>query len=303
MKLATYNDANESTFHRLISAIEFIRIKRMDHYRRKHPDGKRFTQQELNDFVCPTYKNYLDGRSRRMPSRATLLAIATYLECTLDERNHLLQVARYAIEPAPVADEHLAPLLAYGRKLMRDLQFPSLLVTRDYRVHTVCPNLTTLIGTPPIGEIPESQRNLFDIVSSPLLSPRIDEESRRHFKLALLHHLKFQNRVYEQQDWYRNAIERVYTDAGIRLLWASLEIGADSDACRSGIAVYDEQAVGFEILVTPVDLQKQVYVINLLPADEDAHTVFTAIGCHQSPNHDDICLKWAHDYKVLQHRS
>ena len=48
--------------------------KRQEEYREKgHPQFKRFTQQELNDEACPTYKNWLIGRSNRLPSRSLLM--------------------------------------------------------------------------------------------------------------------------------------------------------------------------------------------------------------------------------------
>ena len=54
--------------HQLLGEIETVRLKRQDEYRDQgHPQSKRFTQQELNDEVCPTYKNLLIGRSNRLP--------------------------------------------------------------------------------------------------------------------------------------------------------------------------------------------------------------------------------------------
>jgi hypothetical protein len=75
-------------FHQLLGAIEAVRITRQEEYCEKaHPQLKRFTQQELNDEACPTYKNWLIGRSNRLPSRSMLMTIADYLECSLSERN------------------------------------------------------------------------------------------------------------------------------------------------------------------------------------------------------------------------
>lgn len=42
-------------FQQLLAAIEAVRIRRQEEYReRRHLQLKRFTQQELNDEVCPT---------------------------------------------------------------------------------------------------------------------------------------------------------------------------------------------------------------------------------------------------------
>jgi transcriptional regulator with XRE-family HTH domain len=74
-------------------------MKRQEEGRdRPHPFLKRFTQQELTDEACPTYKNLLLGRSQRIPSRQTLMQIADYLECSMESRNNLLLAARYLPE-------------------------------------------------------------------------------------------------------------------------------------------------------------------------------------------------------------
>src|SRR5579884_4270691 len=86
-------------FQQLLAAIEAVRARRQEEYReQRHPQVKRFTQQELNDEVCPTYKNWLIGRSNRLPDRSMLMTIADYLECRLSERNDLLLAAQYLPE-------------------------------------------------------------------------------------------------------------------------------------------------------------------------------------------------------------
>src|SRR5690348_1747562 len=67
----------------VLDEIEKLRLKRQEEVRnRPHPRLKRFTQQELTDEACPTYKNLLVGRSHRVPSRETIMQIAQYLECS-----------------------------------------------------------------------------------------------------------------------------------------------------------------------------------------------------------------------------
>ncbi len=83
----------------LLRRIEALRIARQKEYKKHaHPTYKSFSQQELNDVACPTYKNWLVGRSHRIPSREMLLYIAEYLECTAAERAELLLIAHYLPE-------------------------------------------------------------------------------------------------------------------------------------------------------------------------------------------------------------
>src|SRR5689334_19489735 len=88
-----------AVLRKLLEEIEILRIARQQEVRnRPHPLLKRFTQQELTDEACPTYKNLLVGRSQRIPSRQTLMQIADYLECSMVQRNNLLLAARYLPE-------------------------------------------------------------------------------------------------------------------------------------------------------------------------------------------------------------
>ncbi len=84
----------------LVHEIEMLRLKRKRSYTR-HPEGKRFSQDELCNTVYPSYKNMLLGRTQRLPDRAALMQIADYLECTPAERNALLRAAQYAPEDLP----------------------------------------------------------------------------------------------------------------------------------------------------------------------------------------------------------
>ncbi|MBW7456834.1 hypothetical protein ACFOLF_15540 [Paenibacillus sepulcri] len=123
-------------------------MKRQRQYAdQSHPSLKRFTQQELNDEACLTYKNLLVGRSHRLPDRQTMLRIAEYLECTSDERNDLLAAAGYLPILPEMAGRSLELALEQAHQLMANLSLPAMIVT---------PTLD-------IKEFNEPFRDLFDI--------------------------------------------------------------------------------------------------------------------------------------------
>src|SRR5260370_14753538 len=100
--------------------METLRLRPQQGVRdRPHPRLKRFTQQELTDEACPTYKNWLVGRSRRVPSRKTILQIAQYLECSALERNTLLLAARYLPETLELEGSELRQALEQAHRLIR----------------------------------------------------------------------------------------------------------------------------------------------------------------------------------------
>jgi hypothetical protein len=105
-------------------------MKRQQEYAdQSHSLLKRFTQQELNDEACPTYKNLLVGRSRRMPDRQTIIHIAEYLECTSDERNDLLLAAGYLPIHHELEGRSLELELEQAQQIMSNLPFPAMIVT------------------------------------------------------------------------------------------------------------------------------------------------------------------------------
>lgn len=93
------NENQADLISAITGTIEAIRAQRRErHKAQPHPLGKRFSQEELGEYAYPSYKNLLQGRTRRMPDRAALLRIADYLECSFAERAELLNAAQYAPE-------------------------------------------------------------------------------------------------------------------------------------------------------------------------------------------------------------
>src|SRR5258708_32351390 len=81
----------------LVHEIEMLRLKRKRTYQR-HPEGKRFSQDELGNMAYPSYKNMLLARTQRLPDRAALRHIADYPECTPMARNALARAAQHPPE-------------------------------------------------------------------------------------------------------------------------------------------------------------------------------------------------------------
>ncbi len=100
----------------VIEAVERLRQRRRGQYAaRPHPGGKRFSQEELIESAHPSYKNLINGRTGRLPDRATLLQIADYLECTPAERSTLLDAAQYALEPTRAEPQRRQITILYAR--------------------------------------------------------------------------------------------------------------------------------------------------------------------------------------------
>lgn len=125
-------DSSAADLKRVLDMIERLRIQRQQNPGKvasRIQNMKRFTQQELNDEACGTYKNLLTGRSRRLPDRQTLMDIANYLDCTGEERNDLLLSAGYVPIPLPLSGRQLDRVLDQARSMLHQLPYPGMIVT------------------------------------------------------------------------------------------------------------------------------------------------------------------------------
>jgi hypothetical protein len=144
----------------VLALIEEIRVKRQDHWRgRVHPEGKRFTQDEIRFGPCPTYHNLLSGRSQRLPARQTLLDIAEYLECTIAETNDILIAAQYLPERVELTTRQYQNAIERAKMLMNLLPLPSLIYGYQQEIVAVKESLLRLNDLPPLVQWDDHQRN------------------------------------------------------------------------------------------------------------------------------------------------
>src|SRR5438128_3725909 len=57
---------------------------------------RTWTQTDMEDMVYSSYKQMRRGRITRPPKREIVMDIADYLNCTMQERNRLLEAAHFA---------------------------------------------------------------------------------------------------------------------------------------------------------------------------------------------------------------
>lgn len=153
---------------KFLISIEAVRLLRQREYRdRPHPQLKRFTQQELNDEACPTYKNWLIGRSNRLPSRSMLMQIADYLECSLSQRNDILLAAQYVPEQPEWEGDALRRALEHAQQIMETLPYPAMVVTHTFQVQAANKFFVRLLELPSLDTLPAHQRSMIHFLFHP----------------------------------------------------------------------------------------------------------------------------------------
>jgi hypothetical protein len=285
--------ATSKVLRDLLGEIEDLRIARQEQIKQHpHPELKRFTQQELTDEACPTYKNLLVGRSLRVPSRETVLQIAQYLECGAKERNNLLLAARYLPETLELEGAQLKQALEQANQLMGILPYPAMVVTHRLEVQAANEAFLRLFEFPSLSVIPQPQRNLFSFLFHADLPVRerstFNKEAVKVWQAQAsrgVRLFKQSNILYQFEPWYQELIERASTLADFRTYWEEDSEMLDQQGAPSKLLLSRDGSTG-ELL--PIKL-KSIYlsvgshrypsIVTYFPLDEAARTVFASLGC------------------------
>ncbi|QBD75554.1 hypothetical protein EPA93_05865 [Ktedonosporobacter rubrisoli] len=281
----------------VLNEIEILRIRRQKEVKEQaHPHLKRFTQQELNDEACPTYKNLLIGRSHRVPGRTTIVQIAQYLECSAAERNDLLLAARYLPESLELKGSQLKQALEQAQNLMETLPYPALILTHALKVEAVNDIFRQVFAFPPLHAIPRQHRHLLSFFFHPDLSIRasstFNEQEVKAWQTHALQGIqlfKQSNVLYQFEPWYKELVEQLCAVADFRTYWERDSEVLDKKALMSK-SFLSRHAMTGELL--PIQLRRVHISVGsyrypniaaFLPLDEAARTFFVSLGSAERP--------------------
>jgi hypothetical protein len=280
----------------LLGEIETLRRKRQQEIK-EHPHRqlKRFTQQELTDEACPTYKNLLVGRSLRLPSRESLLQIAQYLECTAQECNDLLLAARYLPETLELEGFPCKQALEQAQQTMLMLPYPAVVVTHTLEIHAINGAFQLLFEVPPLLAIAPTHRNLFHFLLHPDLLVRgrstFNDQAVKVWQAQAvrgIHLFKHSNILYQFEPWYHELIERFCTLPDFRAYWEQeLELADQQDApSKLFLARHVETSqllpIKLQHLYLSVGSHRYPCILAFFPLDEAARAVFASFGWAQA---------------------
>jgi hypothetical protein len=276
----------------ILEEIEVLRITRQKELRdHPHPFLKRFTQQELTDEVCPTYKNLLVGRSQRIPSRQTLMQIADYLECSIAQRNNLLLAARYLPESIELEGLQLKQALEQARHIMETISYPAMLVTHTLGIEAINKTFQSLFAFPPLTTIPQAQRHVLPILFRYDLPIRgnstFNEQAIKAWQAGVsraIQLFKQSNRLYQFEPWYHELVEQFCEVADFRQYWEQSPEMLDQHRELSKLLLSRNATTGellsIQLRQIRISVCSHMYpcIMALLPLDEPARMVFTSIG-------------------------
>lgn len=289
-KVGVSSKEQTHVFQELLRAIEAVRYKRHEEYHEKlHPQLKRFTQQELNDEACPTYKNWLIGRSQRLPSRSTLMTIADYLECSLSERNDILLAAQYLPEQPQWEGEELQRALEQARQIMETLPYPAIVSTHTLQHYAANDLFLRLMGLPSLDNIPPHRRSMAGMLLQPdcVNYSMFNEEARASRKAHLIYALqlfKQQNVLFRYETWYQQLVKQWSEFPGFQEYWeAAQEVTTQRDSPPK-LTLARMPTTGDVLPIRTrhmlISVSSKIYpaISALLPVDDAARAVFAALS-------------------------
>lgn len=287
-----------SVLRDILEEIEVLRIKRQKEVRdRPHPFLKRFTQQELTDEACPTYKNLLVGRSQRIPTRQTLMQIADYLECSIESRNNLLLAARYLPESIELEGDALRLALEQARQLMGTLPYPAMLVTHTLAIEALNEPFQRLFAFPPLTALPRVQRHVLPVLFRDDLPIRerstFNNQAAKAWQAGVsrgIQLFKQSNRLYQFEPWYHELVEQFCAVADFRQYWEQTPSNLDQHDVPSklllGRNATTEEWVPIQLQNIRISVCSHMYpcIMALRPLDDAARDVFASLSsAEESP--------------------
>ena len=267
---------------------------------------RTWTRTELEYMVYSSYKQMRHGRITRPPRRETVMAIADYLNCNLEERNRLLVAAELApIAPDP-AGQALEDILQVAINIAHHLAMPAMIINRDWRIHYFNEHLIRLYGVTPeqLAAIAPHQMNILHLLFDPRLPlyPRLIQNRASWTRMArqTIYGFKTANTLYQFEPWYRELVTQLLQLPDFKAHWQTVTPRADFDADPSASAQSKTMTVD-TIITSPQHPPQRAWIrpllisvgyfqfqfpqiVAFLPADYESQGILTQIGVPFSQN-------------------
>lgn len=277
---------------------EAKQLNRSEIFWREDDWGPRtWTHTDFADMVYGSYKPMRQGRVTRPPRRDTVMEIADYLNCTLEERNRLL-VAAHATPVAPyLTGAKLDEVLAVAVGVACSLPIPAIIINRDWRVHYINKHALTLNGVTPeqVAAIPATKLNILRLLFDPDLPlyPHLSQNHLSWTRMArqTIYGFKLANLLCQFEPWYQALIQQLMTLPQFDQHWRTVNADAAFDADPSSrtqpasvvvetVVPNQPQPARLRPLLISVGYFQFDFpqIVAFLPADDPSRDALRAIG-------------------------
>jgi PAS domain-containing protein len=228
--------------------------RRVDGPRPGEPFGwgpRAWNRTELEDTVYSSYKQMRKGRVTRPPRRETVMEIAGYLDCTLEERNRLLIAAGAAPIAPYLTGAALDEALRVAGAVAAALPIPAVIINRDWHIHFLNEPILRLFGVTPeqLAAVAPHQFNVLHLLFDPALPlhPLLIQNQASWTRMVrqTIFGFKAANQLSQFEPWYAELVTQLLALPEFAEQWGS--VAADQPLAADP----GEPAVRLEILAQP----------------------------------------------------
>lgn len=281
-------EKSENVLRALVDLIEEIRVRRQAEAAEcLHPELKTFSQRELTDVACPSYKNYLLGRSNRLPLREMVIQIADYLECTPAERDDLLMCAGYLPQSFALSEDEYRSAVQRACLLATMLPLPAVVIGRNGQTLHTNPAVYTKINQPVLEQWRPETRNLISYFFDPLLGIRqhyaVTPEDWRNVTDNAAALLYLTNSPRLREPGFRRILSAARALPDFAAAWDKViahppSVFTSGCEMRMQTAFMDQPIVELNTLI-PITAGLEVSIVVGVPVDDAARHAYAHIGC------------------------
>lgn len=282
------NRSPEAILQDLVALIEEIRVRRQAEAAEcLHPELKTFSQRELTDVACPSYKNYLLGRTSRLPAREMVIEIADYLECTPAETDDLLVCAGYLPNAFTLREDEYRAAVGRAELLTTLLPLPTVVIGRYGETLHTNPAVYTKIDRQALGEWQPETRNIISYFFDPDLAVRdryaVSTEDWQQAALSAARLLYLTNAPRVRDPAFRRLLRNSRLLPGFAEAWDTVisrppSVFSSGAEMRVQTSIVD-QPIRELLTVLPITQGVEVSIVISVPVDEGARHVYELMGC------------------------
>ncbi|CAG1005167.1 MAG: hypothetical protein IT322_07205 [Anaerolineae bacterium] len=261
---------------------------------------RSWTRTELEDMVYSSFKRMRQGHITRPPRRQTVMEIADYLNCTLEERNRLLMAAHISPVAPYFTGERLVELLQEVTAVAQQLVIPALIINRDWHIHYLNDQALRLqnVSTAQLASIPPEHFNLLRLMFDPQLPlyPNLIQNHTSWVRMArqTLYGFKMANLLCQFEPWYQTLVDDLMGLPDFADHWHTIDVDLPFSAdfsvqnLPSSVTVettfIDSHQKPRQIWLRPLVISAGYFqfdfpqIVAFLPADQNSYGAFSEIG-------------------------
>lgn len=262
-----------------------------------HDDWHReWKSSELRDTVYSSYSALRKGKLKRPPPPSTVMEIADYLECSLEERNRLLVAAHYAPIPPYLTGDKLIPVAKIAKEITDYIPLPSYIINRDWNILSLNRHLLKFVGLTEndASRISANRLNILHLILDPVLpiyqGLAHSSDSWEYIARRNIYGFKLENSISQYDDWFKPHIEELMKLPRFAEFWEEIQIDwlTSSDAEFPYYTTEMMSPIGklvrFRSILTSIGNYDYPQIVSYIPVDQESRDIFTELGI-PTPQH------------------